>query len=67
MKLKKIDIYLDWPRSVKVINLRKFIIGNLMKKGSVIRWSIVDIKASVDTTNTKIIRINAVLANLTSS
>ena len=63
MKLRKVDFYLDWPGSIKIINLRRFIIGNLMKKGEVIRWSIVEIKDSVDSPNIKKIRINAVLAN----
>ena len=63
MKLIKVDFYLDWPGSIKIINLRRFIIGNLMKKGEVIRWFIVDIKDSVDSPNIKKIRINAVLAN----
>ena len=63
MKLRKVDFYLDWPVSIKTINLRRFIIKNLMKKGRVIRWSIVDIKFSVDSSNLKKIRINAVLAN----
>ena len=67
MKLRKVDFYLDWPRSIKVINLRKFIIVNLKKKGKVIRWSIVDIKASLDSPNIKKIKINAVLANTTNS
>ena len=63
MKLKKVDFYLDWPVSIKIIDLRKYIIGNLKKKGIVIRWSIIDIKAAVDSPNIKKIRINAVLAN----
>ena len=63
MKLRKVDFYLDWPGSKKIINLRRFIIGNLMKKGEVIRWSIVDIKDSVDSSNIKKIRIKAVVAN----
>ena len=67
MKLKKVDFYLDWPVSIKIINLRRFIIGNLMKQGRVIRWSIVDIKAPVDSSNIRKIRINAVLANLINS
>ena len=67
MKLRKVDFYLDWPLSIKVIDLRKFIIGHLKKKGRVIRWSIVDIKASVDSPNIKKLRINAVLANSTNS
>ena len=67
MKLRKVDFYLDWPRSIKVINLRKFIIVNLKKKGKVIRWSIVDIKVSLDSPNTNKIKINAVLANTLNS
>tara|TARA_B100000965_G_scaffold110846_1_gene91523 strand:+ start:152 stop:355 length:204 start_codon:yes stop_codon:yes gene_type:complete len=63
MKLRKVDFYLDWPVSIKIINLRRFIKGNLAKKGEVIRWSIVDIKDSVDSSDIKKIRINAVLAN----
>ena len=63
MKLRKVDFYLDWPGSKKIINLRRFIIGNLMKKGEVIRWSIVDIKDSVESSNIKKIRIKAVLTN----
>ena len=62
MKLRKVDFYLDWPESIKIINLRRFIIENLMKKGRVIRWSIVDITASEDSSKKKI-RINAVLTN----
>ena len=61
MKLKKVDFYLDWPLSIKITNLRKFINGNLIKKGGVIRWSIVDIKESVDSSKIKKIRISAVL------
>ena len=63
MKLKKVDFDLDWPVSIKIFNLRKFIIANLMKKGRVIRWAIVDIKDSVDSCDTRKIRIKAVLAN----
>ena len=67
MKLRKVDFYLDWPESIKIINLRRFIIKNLMNKGRVIRWSIVDIKASAESCNIKKIRIIAVLANLINS
>jgi hypothetical protein len=63
MNLKKVDFYLDWPGSKNIIYLRRFITENLMKKGEVIRWSIVDIKDSVDSSNIKKIRIKAVLAN----
>ena len=63
MNLKKVDFYLDWPGSKNIIHLRRFITENLMKKGEVIRWSIVDIKESVESSNIKKIRIKAVLAN----
>ena len=63
MKLRKVDFYLDWPRSKEIINLRSFIIENLLKKGEVIRWSIIDMKDSVDSSSIKKIRIKAVLIN----
>ena len=63
MKLSRIDFYLDWPVSIKIIDLRRFIIGKLIEKGVVIRWAIVQIKSSVDSSNVKKIRINAVIAN----
>ena len=63
MKLSNIDFYLDWPVSIKIIDLRRFIIGKLIEKGVVIRWAIVQIKSSVESSNVKKIRINAVIAN----
>ena len=67
MNLKKVDFYLDWPGSKNIIHLRRFITENLMKKGEVIRWSIVDIKDSIESPNIKQIRIKAVLANQVNS
>ena len=63
MKLSSVDYHLDWPVSIKLKNLRKFIIANLEKKGDVIRWSIVDIHDSNDSYGIKKITIKAVLAN----
>ena len=63
MKLSLDDYYLDWPVSIKLKNLREFIITNLEKKGDVIRWSIVDIQNSIDSHGTKKLKIKAVLAN----
>jgi len=63
MKLSSVDYYLDWPVSIKLKNLRKFIITNLEKKGDLIRWSIVDIQNSIDSFGTKKLKIKAVLAN----
>ena len=63
MKLSTVDFYLDWPISIKLKNLREFIISNLEKKGDVIRWSIVDIQNSIDSHGMKKLKIKAVLAN----
>ena len=63
MKLSSVDYYLDWPVSIKLKNLRGYIIANLEKKGDLIRWSIVDIQNSVDSFGTKKLKIKAVLAN----
>ena len=63
MKLSSVDYYLDWPVSIKLENLRRFIIANLEKKGDLIRWSIVDIQNSIDSFGTKKLKIKAVLAN----
>ncbi len=63
MKLSSVDYYLDWPVSIKLKNLRKFIIANLEKKGDLIRWSIIDIQNSIDSFGTKKLKIKAVFAN----
>ena len=63
MKLSSVDYYLDWPVSIKLKYLREFIIANLEKKGDLIRWSIVDIQNSIDSSGTKKLKIKAVIAN----
>ncbi len=63
MKLNSVDYHLDWPVSIKLKNLREFIITNLEKKGDLIRWSIVDIEDSIDSFGTKKLKIKAVFAN----
>ena len=63
MKLSSVDFYLNWPDSIKLKNLREFIIANLEKNGDVIRWSIVDIQNSIDSFGKKKLKIKTVLAN----
>ena len=62
MKLSSVNFNLDWPVSIKLKNLREFIITNSEKKGDLIRWSIVDIQDSIDSFGTKKLKIKAVLA-----
>ncbi len=63
MKLSSVDYYLDWPVSIKLKNLREFIITDLEKKGDLIRWSIVDVQNSIDSFGTKKLKIKAVITN----
>ena len=63
MKLSSVDYYLDWPVSIKLKNLREYVIANLEKKGDLIRWSIVDIQNSIDSFGAKKLKIKAVIAN----
>ena len=63
MNLSEVDFYIDWPVSIKVNNLRKYLMAHLVKKGDVIRWSIVETTNSIDSYGTKKLRIKAVLAN----
>ena len=63
MKLSSVDFYMDWPVSLEVKNLRKYLMANLEKKGDVIRWSIVEIQKSIDSFGTKKLKIKVVLAN----
>ena len=63
MKLSLVDFYMDWPVSIKLKNLREYIISNLENKGDVIRWSIVEIQNSIHSYGTKKLKIRAVLAN----
>ena len=63
MNLSSVDLDLDWPVSIELINLREFIISNLEQKGDVIRWSIVDIQNSIDHYGAKKLKIKVVIAN----
>ena len=62
MNLSEVDFYMDWPVSIEVKNLRKHVMANLVKRGDVIRWSIIDIQDSIKTQDLKLI-IHVVLAD----
>ena len=53
MKLINVDFYLDWHISLKVINLREYVMKILVKKGEIVRWSIIDIQNSIDNCHKK--------------
>ena len=58
--MQSINYELPLPESINAKDLRPFIIGEILKKGEIIRWSIYDI---VVTDNKKILKINALVLN----
>ena len=56
--MQSIYYELPLPESIYAKDLRKFIIGQISKKGEIIRWSIYDI---VTTENKNILKINALV------
>ena len=56
------SIYYEFPlpESIYAKDLRKFIVGQISKKGELIRWSIYDI---IIKGNKKILKINALVLN----
>ena len=58
--MQSIYYELPLPESINAKDLRKLIIGEILKKGEIIRWSIYDI---VITGNKKILKINALVLN----
>ena len=58
--MQSIYYELPLPESINAKDLRPFIIGEILKKGEIIRWSIYDI---VIIENKKILKINALVLN----
>ena len=58
--MQSIYYELPLPENINAKDLRKFIIGEIYKKGEIIRWSIYDI---VIIGNKKILKINALVLN----
>ena len=58
--MQSIYYELPLPERINAKDLRKFIIGEILKKGKIIRWSIYDV---VITGNKKILKINALVLN----
>ena len=58
--MQSIYYELPLPESIDAKDLRKFIIGQISKKGEIIRWSLYDI---VTAGNKKILKINAIVLN----
>jgi len=58
--MQSIYFELPLPKCIYAKDIRKLIIGEILKKGEIIRWSIYDI---VIIENKKILKINALVLN----
>ena len=63
MKLDSIDIELEWPQNIKIIDLRRFIVSNFPKGVEIIRWYIDDIKILNKKTRKVLLKISASTLN----
>ena len=46
MRLKSLDLQLEWPASVRVESLRSFVLDKLSDYGDPLRWSISNVNIS---------------------
>ena len=63
MKLDNIDIELEWPPNIELIDLRRFIVSNFPKGVEIIRWYIDDIKILNKKTRKVLLKISASTLN----
>tara|TARA_Y100001935_G_scaffold167116_1_gene137621 strand:- start:2033 stop:2227 length:195 start_codon:yes stop_codon:yes gene_type:complete len=61
MELSNIEFELQWDNSIKLNNLRKYIIDNITIRGEVLRWSINNIEIKNKKNHEKVLNINAVI------
>ena len=63
MRLTNIEFELNWPSSLELKNLRKFILNDIDNRGEVLRWSINNVEIKDNQINEKVLTISAVIIN----
>ena len=61
MRLKSLDLQLDWPETLLIQDLRSYVVEELMNFGDPIRWAITSISASSEPGCTRQLNIEAVV------
>ncbi len=46
MKVKSLELELEWPRDIEIYNLREFILEEIKPYGVPLRWAITEVKKS---------------------
>tara|TARA_Y100000589_G_C26784645_1_gene479231 strand:- start:274 stop:468 length:195 start_codon:yes stop_codon:yes gene_type:complete len=63
MQLDNIEIELEWPHNIDILDLRKFIVSNFPKEVEIIRWYISDIKILSRDRRKVLLKISASILN----
>ena len=61
MRLKSLELKLDWPETLVIQDLRSYVVEELRKFGDPIRWAITSISASSESACTRQLNIEAVV------
>ena len=61
MRLKSLELQLEWPETVPIHGLRNYVVEHLTKIGDPIRWSITSISLSTESRGSKELNIEALV------
>lgn len=61
MRLKSLELKLDWPETLVIQDLRSYVVEELRNFGDPIRWAITSISASSEPGCTRQLNIEAVV------
>ena len=61
MRLKSLELQLDWPQTLLIQDLRSYVVEELRNFGEPIRWAITSISASSEPGCTRQLNIEAVV------
>ena len=61
MRLKSLELYIDWPRDLPIRSLRSYLLEKINKIGAPVRWSIEGIMSSKKLDEPRKLRIETVV------
>ncbi len=61
MKLKVLQLDLQWPKEVTVLDLRSWVVSQLIAYGEPLRWAITSVQPPLRTDSFRQLRVEAVV------
>ena len=61
MRLESLELNLEWPDSLPLTDLRKFVLDKLKDSGEPIRWAITSITSPKNFKSSRLLKVEAVL------